>query len=715
MLLLAVATAFLPSRVSAQVPVDRDSINNRDSLRSTEPQGIIYDSGEEADSVLPYYVFSFERIIRDVKILSLKNPSLKPDGVATLNAVNRVYDNYYLDQGALGQVHLSVFPFADNTRCLLSSDSHLEPLIFDLQPDANIVYNKWIHEKSYFQTLRPYTLLGYGSSINKDYQISIIHTQNIKPRWNAAFMYDLVSRDGLYSNSDVTNHVLDVTTNYYSEDSRYQVQAGISLHTMRHEENGGVDNDTTCWNENKRPGVPVKMYSAANQWRNLDIYVHQSYNTVRQFSYLKPIVKQCVDTIAEWTGLARADHATDSTSGLVTEYGYTIQKRDTIIGYDTIFPHAPRTFNTGVFGLDLQYTRQRRNFYDSQASSWFYNAGTLDTSYYFDSTTHHRMSADMYWTNDAYMQHRWDNPLIIKFGIRPEYDIIQYAHSQRHFMSFNPFAMASIKIASVRLSVTGEEVIGKERNGDYRINGNISLNAGLRSTFSIALLSEAQSPDYIFYHNEGCYQWDISNFNKIKRQQIAIRYQLRENDSIESHLVNLETRSSAMLLSDNVWINSSMTPTQGNESGLLLQSTLSSHLQFGWLHICLQEIFQYSSNDAVVRVPLFASRNSFYSDLKVFKGALHLQTGFDIRYHTRYKADAWNPVMGAFYRQDNVSVGNYIVADFWVSMQIKRASIYLRVNHFNAPLEQNPHYFSLPHYPMEDLGVYWGVIWKFFN
>jgi hypothetical protein len=55
------------------------------------------------------------------------------------------------------------------------------------------------------------------------------------------------------------------------------------------------------------------------------------------------------------------------------------------------------------------------------------------------------------------------------------------------------------------------------------------------------------------------------------------------------------------------------------------------------------------------------------------------------------------------------------VADFWLTLQIKRATIYAKVSHFNAPLERHPSYFSLPHYPMEDLGVYWGVVWKFFN
>ena len=130
-------------------------------------------------------------------------------------------------------------------------------------------------------------------------------------------------------------------------------------------------------------------------------------------------------------------------------------------------------------------------------------------------------------------------------------------------------------------------------------------------------------------------------------------------------------------------------------------------------------MLQYSSDNNVIRVPLFASKNSLFADIFLFHRALHMQTGFDIRYHTKYYADGWNPVLGAFYRQDDVEVGNYLVTDFWITLQIKRASIYLKASHFNAPIENltsfTPAYFSLPHYPMEGFGLYWGVTWKFFN
>lgn len=683
-----------------------------DSTRTNEPQGIIYDSGEEADSILRTKVLAIEPIRRGVKMYNIEHPTLDPTGAQLFNASHKMDGQFFLDLGALGQCQVSLMPYFTTE----------QPLNFSLSPDFHPVYRKELHRMKLFQTQTPYTLLSYGSSLNKDYQLRIIHTQNIKPRWNAAFLYDLISRDGLYTNSGVTNSIIDITTNYYSVDSRYQLQAGISNKRLRQQENGGVQNDTTCWNYNRESGVPVNMYAAQNQWRDLELWVHQSFNTVRQFSHLRPITARIKDTVQIDTTTARHEYEKDSTPGIFTEKNIVVQERDTIIGYDTILPLQPHTYNTGVFALDLNLARHRRYFYDSQADSWFYNLSSLDTTYFFDSTTHYRLAAELYWTNDAYMNHRWSNPFVILFGVRPEYNRIQYATDTVISsygigeMTVSPFAQASISIGKFRLSANAEEVNGGRRTGDYRLSARMDIY-----NFHFDALSEAVSPDLIYFHNEGHYIWDYADdhFNKTKRQQIGAAYTLSHPDSVDSHIRRFDIGFKTALISDNVWFSSAMVPTQGNEKGLLTQLQASAHLRFGWFNIRLQEMVQHSNNDNVVRVPLFASKNSLYADTRLFRGALRLQTGFDIRYHTKYKADGWNPLLGAFYRQDDVEVGNYIVADYWITLQVKRASIYLKASHFNAPLENllkiQPNYFSLPHYPLEDFGLYWGLTWKFFN
>ena len=690
-------------------PESQDELNNPDSAMNNQPQGIVFDDQTLPDSVLRSHVFSFERMLRDVKIRKLKHPSLLPTGLHCNDPLASVDLPLFASLGALGQAHK---PLSFNPQ--LSNNNFF--------PDPFPYFRQQLNTFKYFQTQTPYTLLGYGSSIDKDYQIHIIHTQNIRPRWNVAMLYDLVSRDGLYTNSGLTSHYLDLSTNYYSQDAKYQLLATIKYNSIIQKENGGVTNDTSCWDYRRESGVPVQMYTAQNRWRDLELHVHQSYNTVRQF-----------DRVNEYEITVIDSTATDSASKTKTE-----------ILYDTIRAPKPFTFNTGVLALDLSYERHRRLFYDNQATSWFYNYSTnqqfIDSTnnQFYDSTIHHQLAAELYWTNDAYMQHRWKNPVVITGGIRPQIDIVEFANPAKKVKELNvsPFASARIHLGKFLLIANAEETNGERRLGDYRLNGTLSLNLG-KSQLSVSALSEAQSPDLIYYHNEGIYSWDINSYNKVKQQRIAAEYGYRRTeydadlmpkatDSIvhepqhsKFQLNEFNFKFASTLLSDNIWFDSQMRPTQGDATALLLQADIFGHLQLGWFNLRTHQMLQHSSDNNVVRVPLFASKNSIYADFNLFHNALRAQIGVDLRYHTKFLCDAWNPVLGAFYRQNDVEVGNYLIADVWLTLQVKRATIYLRAGHVNAPIEKlagmQPNYFSLPHYPYEGFSLYWGLIWRFFD
>ena len=128
----------------------------------------------------------------------------------------------------------------------------------------------------------------------------------------------------------------------------------------------------------------------------------------------------------------------------------------------------------------------------------------------------------------------------------------------------------------------------------------------------------------------------------------------------------------------------------------------------------MQQIVQYSSNQDIIRAPLFASKNSIYTDFYLFHKVLHTQVGIDLRYHTLFMADTYDPVLGTFYRQNDTEVGNYLWADFFINLQIKRASIYAKAGHLNSYLEQQAHCI-IPGYPSKQFGFYFGLTWKFFD
>ena len=198
---------------------------------------------------------------------------------------------------------------------------------------------------------------------------------------------------------------------------------------------------------------------------------------------------------------------------------------------------------------------------------------------------------------------------------------------------------------------------------------------------------------------------------------------IRKIEADYSHSSLLQVHLAAQHISHNVWFTqytlddnkTALFPQQSDGSALLLQCRVNLNLSvFGWLHYDMQQHVQYSSDQEQIRVPLFASKNSIYADFKLFNNVLHTQIGTDIRYHTAYKADGYDPVMGAFYRQDEVEVGNYLWADFFINIQVKRASIYAKAAHLNSFLEEHS-YCILPHYPAKQFGFFFGMTWKFFD
>ena len=698
-----------PSSSTNQQRYTQRGMNNNDpsdtaSTSQTDSQGIVYNNVGETDSALSLKVFAFDATHRSVKLYKVYNPLVNPMEATEYDATDRFDGIFYTSLGRAGQSHKSIFPST-----VLYTNRKSEPLSAKMDFDFNHLYTNAPHRHFHYQTQMPYTMLSYGSSLNKDYTIGIVHTQNLRPRWNMALNYDLTNSNGTYTNSKIKNNALNLTTNYYSEDARYQVQGTISHHNIEQQENGGVANDTTCWQSSNRSGVPVNMYNATNQWRSIDIAIHQSYNTVRQFEKIKPITVKLHDTVGIDT--LYSENSGDSTMVLRP----VVEERDSIIRVDTLAANNPGVFNSGVWGMDIKASRLRRNFYDTQASSWFYNLGTIDSTIYYDSTAFVQLSGDIYWTNDAYMSHRWHNPFIVTAGIRPEVSIMTYPSGKRNLGSLNLFANADISLGHLNLKANAEEVTGTNRNGDYRFQASAELKTGASTTLRFAALSEAQSPVQLFYHNEGCYQWDIDEYNKIKQQQLFFHLSHIKADTNKGLLRSVTFNGASTVITDNVWIGSDMQPVQGTESGILIQGEFSAHFKAGWFNIKTHDAVQHSTDIDVVRVPTLTSKNSVFADLYLFKRALHVTVGADIKYHTKYLADAWNPVLATFYRQDDVEVGNYAVVDLWLSLHVKQAIIYLKASHINSIVESNPHYFSIPHHPIEDFGLHWGVVWKFFN
>lgn len=689
----AIGSPSTPNRPSTTLPDSNQTAT--DSASAEGLNGIEYHE-DIPDSTLQASIFLFHRLPMEVKIMELEHPELTPTGAQFCDPLDALNGNYYLNVSELGHPHYALLnTFADGPS--IAFKPNIYPAFFKT-PD-NIYF---------YQVQRPYSVLSYHSSLNKDYQLHVTHTQNVNDHWNIALDYHLFSPTGAFANSSATDHQVNLVTHYFSSDARYQLAAGFISQKFLLGENNGLSNLDAYINKRtyNMSGIPVNETRRMSLSNDLTLFVKQSYNTVRQVEWYRPIKKQVTDTITttDTLHISQLDSTTFDTvtiDSLTTTT--TFRLRDTIVGYDTIQPSKPHVYNTGVFSLDIKWEKQKYR--------------------YTDSTLYNQLSAILFWTNDAYPDHRWHNPLKLYGGIRPQIGFLQlhnplFVDSMLHEFALFPFARVEFSPwPAARLNILAEAT---PNMAEYNLDAHLVFPlldtlGSTQKSLTLRATVKAYSPELIYTAQNQRHDYNqLATIHPIGTRRIELDYcrtGLFDFQLVAQHLdhnIWFEKRT----LEDNTSI---LVPCQPDSSALLLQGRLNLYLTITrWLHYDMQQIVQYSSNQDIVRAPLFASKNSIYTDFYLFNKVLHTQVGFDLRYHTLFKADAYDPVLGVFYRQNEVEVGNYLWADFFINLQIKRATIYAKAGHFNSYLERQAHCI-IPNYPSKQFGFYFGLTWKFFD
>jgi hypothetical protein len=247
--------------------------------------------------------------------------------------------------------------------------------------------------------------------------------------------------------------------------------------------------------------------------------------------------------------------------------------------------------------------------------------------------------------------------------------------------------------------------------GDYEGRFSLSKSSidstGIqKSRFEVGAMVKAYEPTYMqSRYTSNNFIWD-NNFKKTFANTLFASY------------TNQKLRFDA-----NAWVTDMRQYVYYNEQGLPQQATQGVQvfaaqvvkrfqLKNKW-HFDAYVTGQYVISDLL---PLSNAivRGSFYYRNYVVKRALLLAVGFDLYYNTAYKAPNYNPATGQFYIQNQTAVGNYPYIDLFVDAQIKKARIFLKVEHVTSGL-LGQGYLQYPNYPMNDRAFKLGINWRFFN
>ncbi|KAA9037277.1 hypothetical protein FW778_17780 [Ginsengibacter hankyongi] len=580
------------------------------------------------------------------------------------------------------------------------------------------IYKYSLENTRFFKTTRPFTQMTYLLGSGKEQVIKVLHTQNIKPNWNAGFEYELISSPGIFQtqNSNINNYRF--FSNYQGKRKRYAAYFVLLGNKINVSENGGIRNDSFLLDpqRKKRFAVPVNLGGDVGQTFNV---FSTKVNTGDLYGNFTALFRQSYDF-----GIKDSLIINDSTTEYLfypkfrfqhtinySSYGYQFQ--DKVLGYQTY---------TGIKNAALD-------------SAFFHDRYDTTLTLREDSLNFRLQDKWKFVSNDFSIKQfpETKNPAqFIEAGIRLENFSGEFLRAKilPQLVVLPPYRLqfSFLKKTFYNVVLHGE-YRNKTRNkkwdallkGDFYATG---FNAGDYSAYAtltrflnpklgniqVSFQNVNRSPSYIF---NGFSSFDIDNTSLTKKENLTVISALAFNPRFTVMARNIS-------ITNYTYLKNYYQTDQFNGLVNITQVTASTKNKLvGHLNLYSDFIVQQSTGNNPIRVPLFFTRQRMAFEGNFYKN-LFLSTGLDVKYNTPYKAYNYSPVMGHFFPQDSVTISNLPELDFYFDFRIKAFTGVVKLENLNTVNFANGfdftnNSFAAPNYPTPGLIFRIGVQWNFVN
>jgi len=513
----------------------------------------------------------------------------------------------------------------------------------------------------YYKLLKPYTELFYVMGPKKEQEFQVVFSRDLYKGLTFGMNLNLVSSYGNYKRSRSNNNNGYLTLGYITPSRRYGVNVNYMYNKMVMQENGGIADDSyfTGNLETDRSVIPINLANAENTLKETSVFVEQFFNLS------KPV-----------------------------------PKNDTINRLDL-----------GSIFYSWHYKKNYYLFTDSDPLASFYDTllVPLDSMQTYDSTGLRFITNKIGWTSVGYQEDMDNKPFYVYANLahglitrRLPFDSVETTWNQ---MNVSGGVGVNIK-ESFYLKGTGYLYFGGYNSGDFGIKGtinqyigNINKNIG-EMVLGMEIISKTP---WWFYNssNSNHFRWSNS-LNKETYLILTGKYSYK----------NINAGVNFTTIKNYTYLNDSIKPAQLDKAETVMKIFLQGNIPVGKFGIDTKLMYQTTSRPNTIRIPTFHGAMNLYFKSPVFKRAATLQTGFQLRYFTAYYANAYMPELRAFYLQNDVQIGNYLWADFYLTLKVQRARLFFKIANVTGYFEGN-NYWLAPHYPDRDARFYFGVTWRF--
>ena len=549
----------------------------------------------------------------------------------------------------------------------------------------------------FYNSKTPHTELAYWGTLfttqeKEESNIKILTTQNITPALNLTLEYKRFGGNGILRREDNDNRNAVIATNYLGK--RYLMHGGYIYNSVARSDNGGiVDNfwirDTTV----DAREVEIRLKDASSSISKHTWYLDQSYKI--PFGFINKIrsKKNSADSTAVTPSADTLE--TDITSAFIGHSSeYTVFSKmytDKISSSDKIARefYGNRFYLNPTTSADSLRVMKFENKAFIRLQPWTSDAivSKLDVGIGDKLCSYYVFNPESYLKGNSTV---FQNSLYLYAGAKGQY---------KKYLNWD---------ADGRYTFLGYEL------NDFGINANVAVNLypfrrdrksplTLRGHFETSL----KEPDYYEQHlYTNHYKWD-NDFGKISTTKVEA--------FLEIPRWELSASFGYGLLSNNIYYDNQGIVRQNTDPMSVMSATLKKNFTLWKLHFDHNLLFQLSSDQNVVPLPMLALNLRYYIQFDVVKKVMQMQIGADGRYNTKWYAPAYNPVLGVFHTQNLEEYGNCPYIDVFVNIQWKRASIFLKVMNINMGWpNKSADYFSAAGYIATPTTFKFGIHWPFY-
>ncbi|MBF8150103.1 putative porin [Winogradskyella sp. F6397] len=593
------------------------------------------------------------------------NNALDTISVDTTLTIKKDYKLNYLQKD-----NFNLMPFANigqtyNTLSFNSWDENTSPLFGARARHFNYLEHKDIMS---YEVPTPWTRLTYKTAFEQGQLLDAFFTVNLSKQFNFSIAYKGLRSLGNYQNALTSSGNFRFVTNYKTKNEKYQAKGYVVMQDLLNQENGGLKEEDldnfTSGNEEflDRSVFDPVFENAENILKGKRFFLEHSYGIL---------------------------HDTDSLSN------NTIRLVNKISLEDKYYQYKQTASATDVFGdaftNSIRDKVKLENFKTSLGLNYINNV-IGDISFAVNYTD----------VNYGYNSIVLFPETTITNRIKSNFFGVEGAYSKT-YKGFNITGKGGLNLSDTFVGSYLDATLNWQFNEDIAFSGGIALNSRLANYNHLLYQS-----DYINYN-----WYNLDRFQNVNTQQLKLNMKSQKWFNAVLDLSNIDNYT-YFNLEETIDGVKKIEPKQYNKPLQYLRIKLQKEFRVG--NFALDNTLMYQnvvSDEEVLNVPAFISRNTLYYSNQLFKKSMTLQTGVTFNYFSEYNMNGYDPLLAEFYTQNETKLGGFPRLDFFINAKVRQTRIFFKAEHFNSSFTGYD-YFSAPNNPYRDFTIRFGLVWDFF-